>query len=24
VDEVSCFLSRGREIWLRATFKPFS
>jgi iron complex outermembrane receptor protein len=24
VDEVSCFLSRGREVWLRVTYKPFS
>jgi iron complex outermembrane receptor protein len=24
IDEVGCFMDRGREIWLRVTFKPFS
>jgi iron complex outermembrane receptor protein len=24
IDEIGCFTDRGREIWLRVTFKPFS
>lgn len=23
VDEVTCFVDRGRELWIRATFRPF-
>jgi iron complex outermembrane recepter protein len=23
-DEVACFLSRGREVWVRMTYRPFS
>jgi iron complex outermembrane receptor protein len=23
VDEVTCFVDRGRELWVRATFRPF-
>jgi iron complex outermembrane receptor protein len=23
VDEVSCYLNRGREVWLRVTYRPF-
>ena len=24
IDEEGCFMDRGREIWMRVTFKPFS
>ena len=24
IDEAACFMSRGREIWLRLTYRPFS
>ncbi len=24
VDEVSCYLNRGREVWFRVTYKPFN
>jgi hypothetical protein len=24
VDEIGCWMDRGREVWLRVTFKPFN